>query len=175
MKLSEIKNGEWVVIATGILVYANQQKCPECIQLLRRCALREVRGLVPMPIVAELVHTLMLIEARENKWIEPGAVFGGRRLSSAHALTERPELIRRLSRYENQVREFLGIGLRLEPATHVDFLEAMSLQREFGLLTNDALLLAIARRLNCSAIASRDKAFGVVKGFVVYQPSELEG
>jgi len=166
MKLTEIRTGEWIVIDTNILVYANQQKCQECMQLLKRCAMREVRGIVPMPMVAELVHTLMLIEARENGWIE--------RSNPARALAEKPELVRRLTRYENQIREFLGIGLRLEPATPVDILETLNIQREFGLLTNDALLLSIARRLNCSAIATADNAFQTVKGFVIYTPENLE-
>lgn len=167
MNLTEIKSGEWVVIDTDILVYANQQKCQECIQLLKRCAQQDVRGIVPMPVVADLVHTLMLIEARENNWVEPG--------TAARTLSDKPDLVRRLSRYENQIREFMGIGLRLEPATPVDVLEAMAFQRELGLFTNDALLLAIARRLNCSAIASATRALMSVKGFVVYQPSEMEG
>ena len=165
MKLPEIRSGERVVIDINILVYANQKKSAECIQLLKRCASREVLGIVPMPMAAELIHTLMLIEARENGWIE--------RSNPARALTERPELVRRLSRYEIQVREFLGIGLRIEPATQVDILEAMNIQRAFGLLTNDALLLAIARRLNCSALASADKAFAMTKGIVVYVPDDL--
>ena len=140
MNLSEIRAGEWVVIDTNILVYANQQKSAEAVQLLRRCAAREVLGIVPMPMVAELVHTLMLIEARENGWIEKS--------NPARALAEHPELIRRLSRYETQVREFLGIGLRIEPATTVDISEAMSIQREFGLLLAcplDAGLDAVSR------------------------------
>jgi predicted nucleic acid-binding protein len=165
MKLAEIRTNEWVVIDTNILVYANQQKSQECIQLLKRCAHREVRGIVPMPMVTELVHTLMLIEARENGWIE--------RANPARALAEKPELVRRLARYENQVREFLSIGLRLESATPVDILEALNIQREFGLLTNDALMLAIARRLNCSAIATADAAFRTVTGFVVYAPEDV--
>jgi len=167
MKLTGIQDGEWVVIDTNILVYANQQKSQECVQLMKRCSLREVRGIVPMPMVAELVHTLMLIEARENGWIE--------RSNPARALSEHPEQVRRLARYENEVREFLGIGMRIEPATPVDILETLSIQREFGLLTNDALLLAIARRLNCSAIATADAAFRAVQGFVVYQPGDLVG
>lgn len=167
MNLSEIRAGEWVVIDTNILVYANQQKSAEAVQLLRRCAAREVRGIVPMPMVAELVHTLMLIEARENGWIEKS--------NPARALSEHPELVQRLSRYEAQIREFMGIGLRIETATMVDILETMNIQREYGLLTNDALLLAVARRLNCSAIASADQAFKTIKGVLVYQPSDLEG
>jgi len=166
MKLSEIRAGEWVVIDTNILVYANQQKSAEAIQLLRRCAAREVLGIVPMPMVAELMHTLMLIEARENGWIQKS--------NPTRALSEHPELVRRLSRYETQVREFLGMGLRIEAVTTVDIIEAMNIQREIGLLTNDALLLASVRRLNCSAIASADQAFRTIKGVLIYQPSDLE-
>lgn len=70
MKLAEIRAGELVVIDTNNLVYANQQKSRECIQLLTRCARGEVEGLVPMPMVAEMIHTLMLVEARENGWID---------------------------------------------------------------------------------------------------------
>jgi predicted nucleic acid-binding protein len=166
MNLSEIRAGEWVVIDTNILVYANQQKSAEAVQLLRRCASREVLGIVPMPMVAELVHTLMLIEARENGWIEKS--------NPARALSEHPELVRRLSRYETQVREFLGIGLRIEATTTVDIIEAMNIQREFGLLTNDALFVATARRLSCPAMATADSGFAKLKGFLIYGPSDLE-
>jgi predicted nucleic acid-binding protein len=165
MRLTDIRNGETVMIDSTILVYANQQKSEEAVQLLRRCASREVLGIVPMPMVAELVHTLMLIEARENGWIEKS--------NPTRALSERPELVRRLSRYETHVREFLGIGLRVEAATTIDIIEAMNIQREFGLLTNGALLLAVGRRLNCSAVVSADMSFERIKGIMHYAPSEV--
>ena len=165
MRLSQIHNDEEVLIDTNILVYANQQKSDECRKLLRRCAAREVKGVVPMPIVAELAHTLMIIEARENGWIE--------RTNPARALSERPEIVRRLNAYHTQLHEFLGIGFRIEPAIQSDVLVMMSIQREFGLLTNDALLLAVARRLNWRSIASADKAFDRATGFLVYSPNDL--
>jgi predicted nucleic acid-binding protein len=167
MKLPEIKAGEWVVIDTNILIYANQQQSAECVQLLRRCALREVRAIVPVPMLAEMMHTLMLIEARENGWVG--------RANPSRALAEHPDQVRCLSRYEAQVREFLGIGLRVEPALSCDLLDAMGIQREFGLLTNDALLLAVARRLNCPAIASADRAFRDLQGMLIYAPGDVGG
>jgi len=115
-------------------------------------------------MVAELVHALMLIEARENNWIE--------RANAARALAERPDLVRRLTRYEIQMREFFGIGLRIEPAGAADILEAMRIHKEAGLLTNDALLLAVARRLNCEAVASADKAIAQAPGFRVFSPAD---
>ena len=108
---------------------------------------------------------LMLIEARENNWIE--------RANPSRALAERPDLVRRLSRYESQVREFFGIGLRVEPAMAPDVLEAVRIQHETGLLTSDALLLAVARRLNIESIATTDKAIAAAPGFSIYAPGDI--
>lgn len=163
--LSGIRAGAWVVLDTNILVYANQRRSPECVELLKRCASAEVVGIVPAPMAAELAHALMLIEARENGWVPRG--------SPARALAERPDLVRRLVRYEIQMREFLAMGLRIEPSGEADILEALRLQRESGLLTNDALLLAVARRLDCEAVASADKALAAVPGFAVFSPADL--
>src|SRR5438034_11371815 len=106
----------------------------------------------------------MIIEARENGWIERG--------NPARALSEHPEIVRRLNAYQTQLHEFLGIGLRIEPALRIDILGMMSIQREFGLLTNDALLLAIARRVNGRSIASADEAFDHVTVFPVYSSDD---
>ena len=164
--LSSIPAGSWVAIDTNVLVYANQRRSPECMELLKRCVSGELQGIVPFPMVAELVHALMLIEARENNWID--------RANAARALAERPDLIRRLTRYEIQMRDFFGIGLRIEPAGAADILEAMRIQKEAGLLTNDALLLAVARRLNCEAVASADKAIAQAPSFRVFCPADVE-
>jgi len=160
--LSTIRAGSWVAIDTSVLVYANQRRSSECTELLKRCGSGELQGVVPFPIVAELVHALMLIEARENNWID--------RPNAARALAARPDLVRRLTRCEIQMREFFGIGLRIEPAGAADILEAMRIQKEAGLLTNDALLLAVARRLNCEAVATADRAIAQAPGFRVFSP-----
>lgn len=90
MTLAQITEGEWVAIDTNILIYDNQGQSADCIEFLRRCASGEPQGLVPLPMVAELVHALMLIEARENNWIE--------RQNPSRALAARPDLVRRLTR-----------------------------------------------------------------------------
>lgn len=166
MKLSEIHNDELVVIDTNILVYANEQRSQQCVQLLQRCSRDEVTGIVPMPMVGELMHTLMLIEARENGWID--------RPNPSRVLSEKPDRIRRLTNYEKQMHQFFGIGFRLESIVMIDFIESMRIRREFGLLTNDSLLAAVARRLNCDAVATADKAFQRLTGFGVYAPDDLE-
>jgi predicted nucleic acid-binding protein len=163
--LRSVRGGAWVAIDTNILIYANQRRSPECIAFLDRCASGELQGVVPLPMVAELVHALMLIEARENNWIE--------RANPARSLSERPDLVRRLSRYEARMREFFAIGLRIEALGAADVIEAIRIQRETGLLTNDALLLAAARRLNCEAVATADKAIALAPGFTVFAPADI--
>ena len=166
MSLDRIESGEWVGIDTNILIYANQRKSDECVDFLRRCVIRDVRGIVPMPMVAEMIHTLMLIEARENGWL--------RKSNPARALGERPDLVRKLARSEIQVREFLNLGLRLEPVFPADVLEAVRVQRESGLLTNDSLLLAVLRRLNVRILVTADTAFRDIPGFALFAPDDIQ-
>ncbi|MBM3298099.1 MAG: type II toxin-antitoxin system VapC family toxin [Candidatus Aminicenantes bacterium] len=163
--LPSIPAGSWVAVDTNILIYVNQGRSPQCVGFLGRCAGSELQGVVPASMLAELVHALMLIEARENHWIERG--------NPARSLAERPDLVRRLSRYEASLREFSAIGLRVEPVGEGDFWEAVRIQREAGLLTNDALLLAVARRLNCEAVASADRRIAAAPGFKVYSPKDI--
>ena len=55
-----------------------------------------------------------------------------------------------------------------------DFHVALEFQRQFGLLTNDSLNLAVARRLGLTALATANQGFAnAVHGFMVYRPSDL--
>ncbi len=79
-----------------------------------------------------------------------------------------------LFRYEQAIKSFFATGVRFEPVEKEDFITAMRIQRESGLLTNDALLVAISERLCIQAIASADKTFAQVRGVILYSPDDLE-
>ncbi len=49
----------------------------------------------------------------------------------------------------------------------------MRIQREFGLMTNDALFIAVAERLRVKSIASADKGLSKVSGFLIYSPDDV--
>ena len=78
-----------------------------------------------------------------------------------------------LNRYESLIRDLLAIGLQLEPLQREDFITALTLQRQYGLLTNDALFLAIATRLRVTSIVSADSVFKNVQGIFHYSPDDL--
>ena len=166
MKLSELKDNEWVVIDADVIIYANQRKSSECIHFLKRCASKELKGIVTSSTLSELVQLLMLIEAKENNWLDNSG--------SLRTLMDSPEIVRRLSRYSSHLREFLGIGLRIEPVSMIDILEAVNIQKETGLITEKAILLSVAKRLNCFAIASSDTNFDGLSGFLLHSPTDLE-
>jgi len=165
MNLNDIPDDELVVLDANIILYATQKLSPQCERLLFRCANEEVKGILPSHILAEIMHQLMIAEARDNDWIQGP--------NPAKQMIKKPQIVKRLFRYEEILRDLLAIDLQIEPLRSEDFLTAMPMQNRFGLLTNDALLVAISQRLRTKSIVSADKIFRHIKGFLVYAPDDL--
>lgn len=165
MNLTKLPAGEFVMLDANIFIYALQQQSRQCIQLLRRCAEEQVIGYVADNILAEVMHTLMIAEARDYNWITSA--------NPARQLSEQPKRAMGLLRYEGFLRDLLSMGLRLESLQREDFISALAVQRRSGLLTNDALMVAMAMRLRIQSIASADQAFKRVKGIMLYAPDDL--
>ncbi len=168
MKLDEIIAGETVVVDANIVLYASQQKSEQSIAFLHRCVTEELHGVVPTHILAEVMHVLMLLEAKENGWITGS--------NPARQLSENPQRVAALRRYEMKTKDLLNLGLIIEPVLQKDFIMAMKVQNRLGLLTNDALLVAVARRLQIRSLATADHAFARIPGMQIFSPEDvLEG
>ncbi len=165
MNLLEIPKGEVVLLDADIVIYAVMNSSAQCRELLRRCAAAEAQGIIASQQLAEVIHRLMLVEARENGWITAP--------NPARHLAGQQERIRRLTRYEEAVKGFMATGVKLEPVLREDFLQALSIQRQVGLMTNDALMAAVADRLRIVAVASADRALKSVARLTVYEPGDL--
>lgn len=165
MNLEAIRKGELVLLDANIVIYAIMNASEQCRKLLRRCATGDVHGMIGSQQLAEVIHRLMLAEARENGWITGG--------NPARQLAEQPDRIRLLSRYEDAVKGLIASGIKIEPTQREDFLQAMNVQRQTGLMTNDALMAAVAERLRIETIATADKALKNVRRLIIYQPDDL--
>ena len=165
MNLNDIRKSEIVLLDANIFIYGTLEKSQQCRKLLRRCAERDVIGVAGTQQLAEIMHRLMMIEARENEWLTGG--------NPVRSLSERPERVRSLGRYAEAVKGFLAVGFRFEPLIKEDFPIALLLQRQHGLLTNDALLLALADRLRIQSIASTGKSFAAVREIILYEPDDF--
>lgn len=166
MNLDAIRNGARVLIDANILLYALRGSSPQCRSLLDRCDTGAVEGWITTSLIAEFSHRRMIQEAQS---------LGLAGSNPARALAERPALLRQLSRYADEVRDLIGSGLNIEPLRPDDFHLALEFQHQFGLLTNDSLNLAVARRLGLPGLASADRGFDAAHGFMIYKPSDVAG
>ncbi|MFZ1321180.1 MAG: type II toxin-antitoxin system VapC family toxin [Ignavibacteria bacterium] len=160
-----INRGDSIIIDANIIIYAIQKESEQCKNLLLKCAEEEINGILPVHILAEVMHILMISEARDNGWITGS--------NPAKQLSEKPDRVRQLLRYENLMKDLMSINLNIISLKQEDFLTTMRIQREFGLLTNDALLVAVSERLRVQGIASADKRFGLVSGKILYSPDDI--
>jgi predicted nucleic acid-binding protein len=165
MNLLDIVNGASVFIDANILVYAAERRSPQCRQLLERCDTEAVYAFSSVIALGELCHRRMLNEAKET-----GLISGG---NPARLLGEKRDVIPQLTIYAENVRALLDSTITFEPVHPQDFYVALELQKQHGLLTNDSLNLAIAKRLGIQGIATADANFDRVQGLIVYKPADI--
>jgi len=166
MNLDDIPAGSLCVIDTNVLIYAEQGVSLQAQRLLRRIEERDVAGVLPQPVWQETMHRLMVTEA-----IMLGHVRGP---NPARQLAGKPEIVKGLDMYRDKVRALVTMGLGFEECKEDDLLEkAVQLQENYGLLTNDSLIVAMSIRLGADGVASADSRFHAVKEITTYIPSDV--
>lgn len=166
MTLDDIPSGYLCVIDTNVLLYAEQGVSHQAQRLLRRCSMGELTGTLPQTVWQEVAHKLMVAETMMKHGISGS--------NPAECLAGRPERVRSLELYQTKMRALVNLGLRFERCEHRDLLQsAFDLQKRYGLLTNNAVVLAVAIRLEADCLASSDKNFLTVEEVDVFAPSDL--
>jgi predicted nucleic acid-binding protein len=101
---------------------------------------------------------------------EASAVFGWTS-KVAKQLRQDPSAVMHLSKFHQSIAEVPKLGIRILtiPETLVE--TAAMLSRQTGLLSDDALILALMRQHGLSKIASHDADFDRVPGLTRYAPA----
>jgi predicted nucleic acid-binding protein len=166
VNLDDIQSGSLCVIDTNVLLYAEQNVSDQAQRLIRRCTKGELIGTLPQTVWQELTHKLMLAEAMTKGLIGSG--------NPAARLGSRPDAVRGLSLYRAKVQALVDLGLGFETCTQDDLIKsAFKLQEKYGLLTNDAVVLAVAIRLKADALVSTDHGFRSISDMAVFYPTDL--
>ncbi len=165
MTLDEIPSGQRVLIDAPVFIYHFTGASLNCRHFLERCERRELKGLVSTLTLAEVTHRLMMIEAVANGHVKAGNV--------AKKLGRRPEVVRKLTIYSNQVEKIPLMGIQVVPLDLNTLLSAPDLRLRFGLLANDSLVAATAAQHEVQALATADRDFDRVDGLKAYHPSDL--
>ena len=166
MNLDDIPNGSLCVIDTNVLLYAEQGASAQAQRLIDRCSKGELTGTLPQTVWQELTHKLMLAEAMMKGYISGG--------NPASRLAVKPDAIKSLTLYQTKVQALLDLSFGFEPCTLNDLTKtAFLMQKKYGLLTNDAVVLSVAIRLQADALVSSDKSFRSVTELAVHYPTDL--
>jgi predicted nucleic acid-binding protein len=165
MKLAKIPDGTRVFVDANIVLYMLARQSEQCRTFLMRCASGELEGWITTIVAAEICHRRMMLEARARGLVSS---------NPAKELGRKPAAVRKLSSYAEEVRALLGGGLYVEAVQAGDFHSALEFQHAHGLLTNDSLNLAVARRLGLRDIATADMHFDGVGELGIYRPDDIE-
>src|SRR5438067_1164746 len=160
--LSSVRHGDEILIDANILVYALAGNSPNCVAFLQRCASADVQAFVTLDILADACHKLMVIEAHMKGFIQR---------ANASSLQGKTTVIRQLSEYWSHVQSLTGVAIL--PLDEFRFQRAHPLRRQYGLMTNDSLLVAAAEIFGINSLATNDSDFDGVPWINVYKPTDI--
>ena len=165
MMLRDVPNGVQCFVDANIFCYhliATPNLSDECSDFLERVEHRQVVGVTSVAALAEATHKVMLTEAL--------ARYNLAHKGLAHYLQRHPDLLASLDEHKKIVAIIRALNVQVEEVS-VDILEAgAELSSQLGLLTNDAITVAIMQNLGLTHLATNDNNFDRVPGITVWKP-----
>jgi predicted nucleic acid-binding protein len=166
MTLDLVPAGAHVFVDANILVYHFQPHPgfgPMCHRFFERIERQDVEGYTATNLLGELAHRLMVIEAGTL----PGWA-GGKVLNR---LKQQPDVVKQLTLFQTAVDAVLQSIIRVLTIPAVMMSTAAALSRQHGLLTNDAVILALMQAHRLTHLASHDAHFDALPGLTRYAPA----
>jgi predicted nucleic acid-binding protein len=165
MTLADLQDGDSVFLDANTFIYHFGGQSRECKSLLERCARRTLLGYTSTSVLAEVLHRLMVAEA-----IGRGLVTAK---TAVKRLKEKPELVKQLTRYNDDVRRIGQMNLAILSLTPEILTRSEAVRESEGLLTNDSFVVVFMRDHGLSKLATTDGDFERVRGLEVYKPTDL--
>jgi predicted nucleic acid-binding protein len=133
-----------------------------CTMFLERAAIRDLDVYTSLNLLAEALHKVMLTEAAER--------FGRNRAGLVNWLQRNQHRIAELSGFREAAAELCDMDLSLLSTDAALLQEGTTLSAQFGLLTNDALALALMHRHALTNLVTNDDDFDGIPGLTVWKP-----
>jgi predicted nucleic acid-binding protein len=133
---------------------------PACKRLLERIENKQLPGCTLAAVLAEMAHRLMTIEVA-NRLSRPLT-------GMANWLRRHPSEVQQCKSHRQAIHELAAIPLPILPIHGAHISRAADLSIQSGLLTNDALIVAVMQDNGLNALASLDADFDRVPGITRY-------
>src|SRR5262249_1916297 len=151
---ADLPFGAAVFIDANIFVYHFSPHAifaPACMDLLERIGRQELQGFTCARILSDVAHRLMTLEA--------SAVLNRPFPGIGSYLKNPPTAIQQLSRFRQAILNNPGLGIRLLPTLPPVVETATALSLQHGLLSGDALIVAVMQHHGLTHLASHDTDF----------------
>jgi predicted nucleic acid-binding protein len=165
MTFDDMPAGSAVFVDANIFVFYFEPHPvfgPACQQLFLRIENNGLQGFTSAGVLSDVVHRVMTHEA--------ATLFGRPMTGIAGWLKQHPTEVQRLSRHQLAVDDVALIGIQVLPITGSLVSRGADRSRQFGLLTNDALVLSVMQHHGLTLLASHDADFDRVPGLTRYAP-----
>jgi predicted nucleic acid-binding protein len=162
----DIPAGAIVFVDSNVLVYhfgPHPVLQAPCQQLLERTSRGEIAGVTSAAVLSDLAHRLMTIEA--------AAKYGWPMTGIAARLKQRTAEIQSLVDFRTSVQEVGNFGFQVASVESSHVLSAAALSQQHGLLSGDALVVAMMHAHGLALLASHDADFDRVPGITRYAPA----
>jgi predicted nucleic acid-binding protein len=133
-----------------------------CGQLLHCIENQQIAGSTSTPVLSEVGHRLMTIEARAHLGWSSGKLL--------QHLKQNPAVVQSLGSFRTAVHNLLQSKIQILTIAPLLIDTAAAISQQFGLLTNDALIVAVMRANGLTKLASKDADFDRVPGLTRYAP-----
>lgn len=165
MTFADLVSGEAIFLDANTLVYHFSSEPlygTACSQLLQRIENQEIHGLTSTHILTEMAHRIMTIEAI--------GAFSWPLAGIAQRLRRHPAQVQQLARFHNAVERVLHSRIQILTIAAPLAAAGTRLSQQTGLLSNDALIVAVMQANGLTNLASSDRDFDRVIGLTRYKP-----
>ena len=165
MTLQDIPAGAAVFLDANTIVYAltgHPTYGAACATLLDRVESKDITAFTSLHVLGEVVHRMMTMEASQR--------FGWPAQGIASRLRRHPDGVKQLQSPRRGLDEVHAAGVTELPVFGHHVSRGVDLSQQFGLLNNDAVIVAVMRDQGLTHLASLDADFDRVPGIVRYAP-----
>lgn len=165
MIFSALPSGDSVFVDANTFVYhfsPHPILGPACSQLLKRIDHKDLHGFTSAHILSEVAHRVMTFEASTQ--------FGWSGGKLTLRLRQNPNAVQQLTRFRQAIEEIMQLGIQVLPISAALVVQAAIISQHTGLLSNDALIVAVMQQHGLTNLASSDTDFDRVPGLTRYAP-----
>jgi predicted nucleic acid-binding protein len=165
MNFVDIPIGTSVFIDANVLVYhfaPHPIFLAPCQELLERVSLGEIAGFTSSDVASDAAHRLMTIEAAD--------MYGWPMNGISYRLQRHSNELKALTRFRNAIEDIPRFGVQVLTVAMAEVLTAAAISQQHGLLSGDALVVAIMQRNGITRLASNDSDFDRVPWIERFAP-----